>query len=45
MLIIIKDFETRIEALDQDNYNLYGDIEDLERELTKKQGTIEYLKI
>ena len=34
----------RIETLEQDIQNLQNDNDDLERKLTKKQGTIEYLK-
>jgi hypothetical protein len=44
MLTMIQTLETRVEVLDQDNHNFRGDIEDLERELMKKQGTIEYLE-
>jgi hypothetical protein len=44
MLTMIQSQQARIETLDQDIHNLRGDNDDLERELTKKQGTIEYLE-
>lgn len=44
MLTTIQSLQARIETLNNDNHNLQADNDDLERELTKKQGTIEYLE-
>jgi hypothetical protein len=44
MLTTIQKLQARIESLDLDVRNLQGDNIDLEHELTKKQGTIEYLE-
>ena len=44
MFTQIQDKDTRIELLDDELHNLRQDINDQDNELTKKQGTIEYLE-
>jgi hypothetical protein len=44
MFTQIQDKDTRIELLNNELYNLCQDINNQDNELTKKQGTIEYLK-